>query len=413
MTSFFATLGSQEVIAARVRVPWTGVWVADVDVAGTVVPSGQVTLQIGTTSFVGTVEPSRSGAFLSRTHVLVVGGKNKWSSSVRPRGYHNDAQVRRNQIAVDAARDAGEVLVVDAALDRPLNVDFAREGAPAPASRVLEQLFPDASWWVGTDGITRLGTRSITDVSANVQALEADERKGTAVLTVDTDDVSKLLPGSSVTDAQRLPGGAFVVHDVELVVEAQKLRAFAWAGVGRDERLTAALRALARESDSRRTFQGIYRYRVFSMSSDRVQLQAVRTDLGLPDIMPISMSPGVAGAWSELAGGSIVFVAFADGGDPAAPIVIGFEPKGGPGFMPMQTTLDAQQKVAIGASCDVDIAQALARLLRDGEKIQITGLVAPSSGGPVTCTPGATVISLDPVNLAPGAPGEGYSRAKG
>jgi hypothetical protein len=71
-----------------------------------------------------------------------------------------------------------------------------------------------------------------------------------------------------------------------------------------------------------------------------VELQAVRQAAGLPDALPATQIPGIAGAWAKLANGAEVLVEFIEG-DPSQPIVTGFTPKGGGGFVPERLTLGA------------------------------------------------------------------------
>jgi len=121
-------------------------------------------------------------------------------------------------------------------------------------------------------------------------------------------------------------------------------------------RLIRAIRGIIREMTSNLTFFGAYRYRVIDMTVNRVTLQAVDGELGLPDLSPIAIHPGIAGAWAKLAPGSIVIVTFADGKE-TMPMITAFEDKDGNGFLPLAVCIDASQRVAIGTS-DPDDADA-------------------------------------------------------
>lgn len=121
-------------------------------------------------------------------------------------------------------------------------------------------------------------------------------------------------------------------------------------------RLVRAIRGIIREMMANLTFFGAYRYRVVDMAVNRVTLQAVDSELGLPDISPIAIHSGVAGAWAKLAPGAIVIVTFADGKE-TMPMVTAFEDKDGNGFLPLAVCIDASQKIAIGTS-DPDDADA-------------------------------------------------------
>lgn len=105
-------------------------------------------------------------------------------------------------------------------------------------------------------------------------------------------------------------------------------------------RLLDTVRSIVRETFPRYDYLGPRKYRVVRMSVDRVELQIVNRALGLPDILPISQWPGMAGAWAKLTPGAEVLVQFIDG-DPSQPIVTHYEPKGGAGFRPVELHLCA------------------------------------------------------------------------
>jgi hypothetical protein len=119
---------------------------------------------------------------------------------------------------------------------------------------------------------------------------------------------------------------------------------------------------------------GKYRYRVFRMAGDRVEAQAASKAQGLPDVVPVTQWPGVAGAFAELTMGSEVLIEFIEG-DPAQPIVTAFAPKGDPGWVPVSLSLcDGQSPVA-----------------RVGDMVTVilpTGMtfLATISGTPTPCT---------------------------
>lgn len=67
-----------------------------------------------------------------------------------------------------------------------------------------------------------------------------------------------------------------------------------------------------------------------------------------------------------------------------------------------------------GTLMSIKLAGGGGKFIRHGDKISITGLIAPSGGGPVTATPAGTLLQLDPtVLIAPGPPGVGHSKVEG
>src|SRR4051812_21262365 len=142
-----------------------------------------------------------------------------------------------------------------------------------------------------------------------------------------------------------------------------------------ESRLLRAIQAIARETFPRYDFLAKYRYRVVKMNpgDDRVQLQAVRKLAGLPDILPVSILPGMAGLSAVLQLGAVVLVEFIEG-DPSLPIVSHFEAKGGAGFLPVSLALDATGAVNIGATAGaVNMGDALGHVVRYGDQVSIAG----------------------------------------
>lgn len=137
------------------------------------------------------------------------------------------------------------------------------------------------------------------------------------------------------------------------------------------------------------------RFRVIEMASDnRVKLQAVVKALGLPNVLPVSMSPGMAGVWAKLTPGVLVIVQFVDG-DPSMPLITHFEGPDGAGFLPVEATIDAVSVVAIGptastvelgSGADV-VADPTGRFVRWGDSVVFPGPgIAVLAAAPGTAT---------------------------
>ena len=112
-------------------------------------------------------------------------------------------------------------------------------------------------------------------------------------------------------------------------------------------RLARALVAAVKEVFPRYPFAFLYRYRVLSMVGGRCQLQAVLSTAGLPNMVHVSVLPGVAGLEATLKPGAVVLVAFIEG-DPAQPVVTHFEAAGGDGWKPISLVIDAETTIRLG-----------------------------------------------------------------
>lgn len=155
-------------------------------------------------------------------------------------------------------------------------------------------------------------------------------------------------------------------------------------------KLAAVVRRLIAEALAPTLYHPPTRYRVVSMNAARVNLQIVRKSRGLPDLVSVSQV-GMAGSWSKLVAGSVVLVAFVEG-DPSLPVVIGAY------STPEETTIDASQKLLIGASADtielasgsaVGVVNKTGRVLRYGDLVNVPGVgdvVLGSPAVPTTCS---------------------------
>jgi hypothetical protein len=401
VTGAAVTLAGVVAVAARVHVPPGGPWFADVDLdTDAALPTGQVDLVAGPLTLRGTVAAPYAGTYAAQRRVRVVAGAGGWGTLVTPRAYHNDGGVRPRIVADDAARVAGETIgAFDGAAGPLPGADYVR-GA-GPASSVLEDVIGDAGWWVGYDGVTRVGARATSDpATSSYEVLDYNPRTRTAILSVD--DPGAVVIGSVLRD-RTLPD-AQTVHELTIEVTHDAIRLHAWTGGagGRYSRAGAALRALvAAAGPSEVPVYGARRYRVQSVSGDRLMLQAVNRSAGLPDIGPISAWPGVAGAHAVPAVGAEVLVEFIEG-DRAQPYVTAWAGKDGNGFVPVSLLLDIQTTLKLGAAASEFVALAASTKARlDTIQSTFDAHTHPyiaGTGSPITGAPTPTPIGpLGPI----------------
>lgn len=359
MTLAYAAIDGERAIRVRLHVPPIGPWWADVDLDATAPAlSGRVTLALGALELSGTIDASHDGTHAGGRSLRIVAGAGGWGRLLQAKAYHNDAQIRALTVAQDAAREAGEELAIgfSPAAER-IGVDYVRQAGPA--SRVLEDVIGGAAWWVTYDGVTYVGERSSSEPSPDdYEVLEHEPAEH--VITLAVDDLTTIGIGSVLSERLDAPQ---TVREIEIEYGAESFRVKAWTGGedGGHGRIDRALRSIvARYTDSR--LFGSWRYRVIRMASDRVELQAVRRGAGLPDVLPVSMWPGVAGAHAELTPGAQVLVEFVEG-DRTMPIITHFAGKDGVGWTPANVTLDATTLIKLGANAANFVA--LANLVGD------------------------------------------------
>lgn len=299
-------------VSVRLLVPWTGVWIADVDVDLSIVPAlptGPVLLKIGERVLQGTVDPRLSGKHGAKATARVLGGAGGWDKTVRPLHLHNPAGVTSIAVITATAAEVQERAVV--ALPTVLGTDYVR--AAGPASRVLSGL----SWHVDFSGTTIVGPRVPIPMSPTVDIL--DWEPGEQLAEVGYSDI--LMPGTILLSPNM---GPVTVRDVEQTFGPGGARAKAWCSAseprGAGGELGQALSDLAREACGVAYLRS-YRYRVVVQALDgRLTLQAVSRTAGLPDVLPVAFWPSTAGVVAELVPGTIVVVAFLEG-NPSLPIV--------------------------------------------------------------------------------------------
>jgi hypothetical protein len=331
MTEAFAAVNGHRLTRLRLVTENVGPWHADVtfEVAPELA-DGPVTLAVGTRTWKGTLT---SQTFGLQRKGRIVAGAGGWGTAVKAKGYHNDAGVKARSVADDAAREVGEQIGSFVPAKERVGADYVREARAA--SCALEDVLGGVAWWVDADGVTHAGPRaSVALSSADYEVLAFDPESLVATLAVD--DPGAVQIGSIISE--RLDGPQ-TVRQLELTVDATEMRIAAWCGGGEAERgrLPGLMRAIIdRATDGR--LWGKYRYRVLRMNGERVELQAVRKELGLPDVLPVSMWPGVAGVHAELAPSQEVLVEFLEGRR-AQPIVTAFAGKDGSGFVPVSITL--------------------------------------------------------------------------
>jgi hypothetical protein len=247
----------------------------------------------------------------------------------------DDAGVKIATVVRDAAELAGET--VSLTTTEKTGPGFVRpEG---PASRVLE-LVAASAWYVGEDGVTRLGRRTTSTLDAKVpRVTPVDLARGTVTLAPTS--LAALLPGVTVDGLEAVD----VLHEIT----PKGVRSTIWGARGSERsRRLEAYRLLLDQLDPDRAFRAVWEYRVVTQSGERLTLQPVRVSTGMPDLSSVPVRPGVSGARSTVALGSRVLVAFVDG-SPSRPVVVGFEDAEGEGFTPILTEIDASTFVNLGA----------------------------------------------------------------
>lgn len=331
----FATLNGRRVIRARANLPEWGACFADATVDGDVTLAGACELKIADLTMKGTI--LSGGAEKGRSTFRLVTGAACWGKSIGPKSYSAEPGVRLATVLGDAAKAAGENLDV-ATIDRNARVGnhFARK--EGTAARLLER-YASRGWYIGEDGITRIGRRPRKDLETTApRVVPVDRARATLVLA--SESIAQFVPGVVVDGLEAV--------DVQHELSAEGgLRTSLWGrrGAGSSRELEAFMR-LMDLADPDREFRAIWEYKVDKQSGNRLDLKPVLASSGMPDLRRVSMRPGVPGAKADVMLGTRVLVAFINH-DPGRPVVVQFEEADGTGFKPLLLSLDAQTFVEL------------------------------------------------------------------
>ncbi len=336
-----------------VSVPFSGVWSVEADYDQRLPVDqleGRVDVQLGPTLLRGTLDPLLTGSFQLSSRCHVHGGAAAWSQQVPARAYHSDAGVRSKLVLDDLAREVGETWGTQVPPLVSLGNDFVRQAGPA--SRVLLQVLGTTPWWVDYAGVTHAGVRAQAEIVGQYEILDFDARF--KVATIALDDPGAIGIGSVLRARLDEPR---VVRELTINVTPDQVRVKAWCPETTTwgaNRLLRDLETITREALPELPFLGTYRYRVVlpNPGDHRWVLQAVASGMGLPDISPVSVHPGVAGAVAQLALGSVVLVSFIEG-SPSMPYIHAFTPRDQSGYLPVELALDATTRVQVGPSADL------------------------------------------------------------
>jgi hypothetical protein len=334
-------LGSLNVIAAVITIPWRGAWYADLTIDlqdQAVAPTGAQVLTVGAApdpvmTFAGTIDPRWSGSFVGTARVRLVAGAGGWSKPVTAQDFSSLSNVPVNELYRATAALVGETVSVSGPGTGAAHFVRTASG-PGPAVRV----FGDLDWYVDFAGITQVGSRPAATADTDLQLLNFEALEQRATLAG-----AFCVPNTTLSDP-RLNGASPIVRDVEMRIDHTGTWVTAWCSGAPISRAEAALRALVREYAGVATLK-TYEYRYVLSSSGGLALQATDASAGAPDLNPIAEGTGMAGVLATLAPSTLVYITFV-AGRPTQPLLISYDSS----KVPLQNSLDATTLVKVGPS---------------------------------------------------------------
>jgi hypothetical protein len=339
------TVNGIAVASLRFLAAWTGVWSAEVEImsSATTTPSGRVVIASDGIALSGTVDPDKSGTFADKRHVRVLAGADGWRKPVRAQHYNSSIGVTLREVVTTTAAEVGEAALM--LVEKTVGFDFVRSSAPG---HTAAQVFVDAKvdWWVGLDGITRVGARPTLPAPTGLVVLDWRPESATVSFTCPV----LVEPGTLLVDARF---GRRVVRNVEAHIADGSVTgtlrvAEEGAPAGAKSELAAGIGAIAM-SATKALYGRFFEYRVQRMSGVRVELEVIKASDGVPNLVPVSIWAGSPGVKATLREGARVLVGFR-AGDAAQPFVGFFEAPDDDGWRPVELDIDAITKLALGAT---------------------------------------------------------------
>lgn len=314
-----------------------GCWYVEAQIDGEHTLSGSVVVKATDLTLRGAV--LSGGPMKGRSSYRIVAGAGGWGRVIPKKSYVSDAGVKWTTVIGEAANAVGETV----SLTTTNRTGSAWTRDEGPASSVLESLAPGA-WYVGEDGVTRLGRRAATALAAAVPRVsQVDLARGSVTLAPTS--LAALVPGVTVDGLEAVD----VVHEIA----PAGIRTAIYGGRGSSH--LDVWRKLFEQLDPDRNFRAVWEYRVVTQEGERLNLQCVRQSSGMPDLRLVRVRPGLAGARSNVALGSRVLVTFVNA-ERGRPEVTSFEDADGAGFTPLLTEIDASTFVKLGAGVKPAIA---------------------------------------------------------
>lgn len=380
------------VLDVRILTAWRGPSVLELEIdlePAVAVPSGKVTANIFDQDVIATVDPTGAARFADRVLLRVIGGANGWNQSVKAADFSDDDGVSTKTIITATAKEVGETIAE--ITDVRMGKTYARSSGVA--SRVLAGV----DWYVDFKGQTHVASRPTAPAPDDVEVLDYDPLTRTLTLGALS---SLVLPGMTFTDANGRWEGELTARDVEqrFTADGESI-AIAFCGTAQSSMGPRELLERFVAESIRAPYLKTYRYRVVAQESDgRLELQAVTTTPGLPDVLPLEVwagIPGVSIKFNALAG-PIVSVVFLDG-DPSRPVVVSHAP----GQAPIEIHLDATTLIELGKNAPARASRA------DRVQTQLDNLVAFAAACGIATNPQVAEIKAAGITLYEALTGSG------
>lgn len=327
-------INGARVVTGSVTIPRRGMFTADVSMADAANLTGPVVLTMGKLRLKGAA--FRQAAFGGARSARLVGGTAGWRKTIKYRSYSHEAGVRLSSVIGDAARDAGERVVI--ASDKVVGTFYVRERAKA--ERVLHAL-TDGEWFVDADGVTQVGvTRSSAPITSAFTVVTWLGGRGR--FEIATDHLEDWTPGRTFT-APTVTGPQ-TINTVQISADNDgKVRVIVLTETSSAEnRILDEVRAIIRAELPSLTYCAFWEYKIVGVSGTKVDVVPLNPGGIMPPISAVPPMPGLLGETVTPTVGKTCIVAFLNG-SPTQPRWISADGNA------LSVAVDASLEVKLGA----------------------------------------------------------------
>jgi hypothetical protein len=374
------TINDQPITRGEIRLFEEGDWFADVATnSGERIPNGtRVTIVAETLTLSGAIVRGDITESVGRYQVA---GRPEWDTRIVPRAYGSAGAVLLKTVLGDIARDAlgaswASLVVMPpaASLDRQYERRGTRGDVQVTAADALNLL--GVPWYVRADGVTVLASRPAGTVTTEERILLEYRNDAIGYRVVNCEDPAAFAPG--------LTYDGETIGEVVLALTGDDIKLHVWTRAASTSFGEAILRWVRRLMP-RVELQGVFSYvTVGASSSGRHDLRSTKSR-HLPDVK-LADTWGPGGVSAELAPGTRVLLAFADG-DPSSPVLVAVEPSATPsaasysavtslGIDATSVSINGTTSVSIDALA-VNLGGATLPVVRFGDTVQIVTLPGP------------------------------------
>lgn len=307
-------LNGQRVVSGSVSIPMYGTWVADVVLANPDDIATSCVLTIGDLELHGTV--FRMASFSGSRSARIVGGAGGWRNVLPERGYSQLGGILASLVLQDAAREAGESIVIDS--DHIIGPLWAREGGKKAEATL--RLITGGQWWIDPAGVTQTGVRNASIIGSTFTAVAWSGGKGQ--FEIATEVYADWMPGRTFNASTIGTVQTISMVRYEATNEG-KIRLIILSTASQTDRALGQIRELIRSELTEMHYCAEWEYAVAprlpidpGISS---KLDLMSTDTRMPDLTSVPLAAGLV--QSTPAAGTRCRVRFVNA-DPGRPEVI-------------------------------------------------------------------------------------------